>query len=56
MIQLGSILAVMWLYRAKILAVVAGLPSDPDARHFALMIVAGDGARARRRRAARRSS
>ena len=39
MIQLGSILAVMWLYRAKIVAVVAGLPSDPDARRFALMIV-----------------
>ena len=26
MIQLGSILAIMWLYRAKILAVIAGLP------------------------------
>jgi undecaprenyl-diphosphatase len=39
MIQLGSILAVMWLYRAKILAVIAGLPSDPNARHFAIMIV-----------------
>jgi undecaprenyl-diphosphatase len=38
MIQLGSILAVMWLYRAKILAVIAGLPSDPNARHFAIMI------------------
>ena len=35
MIQLGSILAVMWLYRAKILSVVRGLPSDPDARRFA---------------------
>jgi undecaprenyl-diphosphatase len=39
MIQLGSILAVMWLYRAKIVAVVTGLSSDPNARHFALMIV-----------------
>jgi undecaprenyl-diphosphatase len=39
MIQLGSILAVMWLYRAKIAAVVTGLPSDPDARRFALMIL-----------------
>jgi undecaprenyl-diphosphatase len=38
MIQLGSILAVMWLYRAKIVHVVRGLPSDTDARHFALMI------------------
>ncbi len=38
MIQLGSILAVMWLYRAKIAAVVMGLPSDPQARRFAAMI------------------
>src|SRR6185369_7781235 len=38
MIQLGSIVAIMWLYRDKILAVLRGLPSDPDARHFALMI------------------
>jgi len=38
MIQLGSILAVMWLYRIKIATVVLGLPSDPDARRFALMI------------------
>jgi undecaprenyl-diphosphatase len=38
MIQLGSILAVMWLYRAKIAAVVLGLPSDPDARRFAIML------------------
>jgi undecaprenyl-diphosphatase len=37
-IQLGSILAVMWLYRAKILRVIRGLPSDPDARRFALMV------------------
>ena len=39
MIQLGSILAVMWLYRRKIVSVVTGLPSDPDARRFALVIV-----------------
>ena len=38
MIQLGAVLAVMWLYRAKILDVLTGLPSDPDARHFVLMI------------------
>jgi undecaprenyl-diphosphatase len=38
-IQFGSILAVMWLYRAKIAAVVRGLPSDPSARRFALMVV-----------------
>ena len=41
MIQLGSILAIMWLYRVKIAAVVGGLASDPDARRFALMIVVG---------------
>jgi undecaprenyl-diphosphatase len=41
MIQLGSILAVMWLYRAKILSVLRGLPFDPDARRFATMIVLG---------------
>jgi undecaprenyl-diphosphatase len=39
MIQLGSILAVMWLYRRKITAMVVGLPSDPDARRFAAAIL-----------------
>jgi undecaprenyl-diphosphatase len=39
MIQLGSILAVMWLYRVKIIRIVKGLPSDPDARRFAAMIL-----------------
>jgi len=39
MIQLGSILALMWLYRAKILSVVAGLGSERAARHFALMLI-----------------
>src|SRR3954470_11172896 len=39
MIQLGSILAVMWLYRAKILDVITGLGSRPDARRFAVMIL-----------------
>jgi undecaprenyl-diphosphatase len=38
MIQLGSILAIVWLYRAKIVRVLAGLTSDPEARHFVLMI------------------
>lgn len=38
MIQLGSVLAVMWLYRRKLVAVAKGLPSDPDARRFVLMI------------------
>src|SRR5207302_1139778 len=35
LIQLGSILAVMWLYREKIADTIRGLPSDRDARHFA---------------------
>jgi undecaprenyl-diphosphatase len=39
MIQLGSILAIMWLYRSKITAVLAGLRSTPEARHFAIAIV-----------------
>ena len=39
-IQFGSILAVMWLYRAKLASVVVGLPSSPDARRFAVMIAA----------------
>jgi undecaprenyl-diphosphatase len=39
MIQLGSVLAVVWLYRAKIVRVVGGLLSDRDAQHFALMLV-----------------
>ena len=39
MIQFGSVLAVMWLYRAKILGAFLGLPSDPAARRFALMLV-----------------
>ncbi|MEI6244474.1 MAG: undecaprenyl-diphosphate phosphatase [Acidobacteriota bacterium] len=38
-IQLGSILAVMWLYRQKLTSVVTGLPSDPEAQRFALMIM-----------------
>ncbi len=39
MIQLGSIFAVVWLYRAKILDVVMGLPSRPEARRFAAMVL-----------------
>jgi undecaprenyl-diphosphatase len=39
MIQLGSIFAVMWLYRVKIVNVVRGLGTDPDARQFALMLI-----------------
>lgn len=39
MIQLGSVLAVMWLYRLKIAAVIRGLASDRDAQHFTLMLI-----------------
>lgn len=39
MIQLGSILAVMWIYRAKIWDTIIGLPSKPQARRFALMLI-----------------
>lgn len=38
MIQLGSILAVMWLYRQRLIDVVLGLPTNPEARRFALML------------------
>jgi undecaprenyl-diphosphatase len=34
MIQFGSVLAVMWLYREKIIDVTRGLASDPAARRF----------------------
>ena len=39
MIQLGSIFAVMWLYRAKIIRVVLNLGSDQDARNFAIAVI-----------------
>lgn len=39
MIQLGSILAVMWLYRQRIAEVTTGLLSRADARRFALMLM-----------------
>ena len=39
MIQLGSILAVVWLYRSKIFDVLTSLGSKPEARHFAMAIV-----------------
>ena len=32
--QLGAILAVIWEFRAKVLGVVVGLPSDPNAQRF----------------------
>jgi undecaprenyl-diphosphatase len=40
-IQIGAILAVMVLYRQKILQTVIGIPTDPKARHFALNIILG---------------
>jgi undecaprenyl-diphosphatase len=39
MIQLGSILAIVWIYRAKVAEVVTGLPTRPEARQFALRLV-----------------
>jgi len=38
-IQLGSILALMWLYRERISSVVLGLRSRPEARRFAVMLL-----------------
>ena len=38
MIQLGSILAMMWLYRQRIWDVITGLPTKPEARRFAIML------------------
>src|SRR5262245_23103831 len=39
MIHLGSIFAVMWLYRQKIVRVVSTLGSDRDARNFAVAVI-----------------
>jgi undecaprenyl-diphosphatase len=39
-IQFGSILAVMWLYRTRILSVVRGLGSDGLERRFAVAVLA----------------
>jgi undecaprenyl-diphosphatase len=39
MIQLGSILAVMWLYRVKLAVLIAGVFSNSDARRFAVAII-----------------
>ena len=38
-IQLGSILAIMLLYRKKIIDIIGGLPSRHEARQFALAII-----------------
>jgi undecaprenyl-diphosphatase len=39
MIQLGSILAIVWLYRTTILEVVTGLASNMSARRFTVMLI-----------------
>jgi undecaprenyl-diphosphatase len=41
MIQLGSIFAVMWLYREKIVRVVGSLTTDAAARNFAIAVIVG---------------
>jgi undecaprenyl-diphosphatase len=38
MIQLGSIVAVVWLYRDKLIEVLRGLPTEPSAQRFAAML------------------
>jgi undecaprenyl-diphosphatase len=39
MIQLGSIFAVVWLYRRKLMDVITGLPTRPEARSFAFKVL-----------------
>lgn len=39
-IQLGAILAICWAYRAKLWAVVSGLPTRSDSRRFIAVIIA----------------
>lgn len=39
MIQLGAILAVVWLYRTRIIEVITHIFTRPDARRFALAII-----------------
>jgi undecaprenyl-diphosphatase len=38
MIQLGSMVAVAWLYRQRLVSVIGGLRSDADARRFATAV------------------
>ena len=38
-IQLAAILAVVWVYRAKILDILRRLPTDPQAQRFALAVI-----------------
>ena len=39
MIQLGSILAVVWVFRLKIFNLILGLRTRPDARRFSLAVI-----------------
>jgi undecaprenyl-diphosphatase len=39
MIQLGSILAIVWLYRRKVMDVVTGLPTRRESRRFAMILI-----------------
>jgi undecaprenyl-diphosphatase len=39
MIQLGSIFAVLWVYRSKIMNTVAGLRTRPEARRFGAAVI-----------------
>ena len=39
LIQLGSILAIVWLYRAKLTALIRALPSDAEARRVAAALL-----------------
>lgn len=41
MIQLGAILALITIYFRKVFGTILGLPSDPAARRFALLILLG---------------
>jgi undecaprenyl-diphosphatase len=38
-IQFGAILAIVWEYRRKIGTVISGLPTQPDARRFAVNVI-----------------
>ena len=38
-IQCGAILAIVWEYRTRLISVVSRLPTDPDARRFALNLL-----------------
>src|SRR3954471_1391763 len=38
-IQLGAILAVCWIYRARLWGVLLGLPTDPASRRFATNVL-----------------